>query len=289
MAADRRAPAAHRMASPAASFGAEASSRAPAIRRPIPGNGSASCATSPTCSRPSASGCAAEKSSSPDRWCRRSRSSRARTPSRSRSIPSAASGCVFPASISRRSERCAAGTERLEHVQVKGTARAANSVLPSPLWGGIGGLRPPFLAAKKRRRFASAMAKRRGGGGAVICRWTPTATPPHKGEGSRPSSPLALIPFHTNAALDFLTARRSACERGGAEIDPIGGGEIADRHRLILLQRHQDDFPVLGRFAAREGHVLDLVALAHDGLERLLLLREGIPGLRNEHGSGERA
>src|SRR5215471_6617910 len=78
-------------------------------------------------------------------------------------------------------------------------------------------------------------------------------------------------------------------QRGGAEIDPIGGGEIADRHRLVLLQRHQDDFPVLGRFPARKGHVLDLVAFSHDGLERLLLLREGIAGLRSEHGSGERA
>src|SRR5215475_8077296 len=78
-------------------------------------------------------------------------------------------------------------------------------------------------------------------------------------------------------------------ERGGAEIDPIGGGEIADRHRLVLLQRHQENFPVLGRFAARKGHVLDLVALAHDGLERLLLLREASPGLGVEHGSGERA
>src|SRR5262245_36329406 len=90
------------------------------------------------------------------------------------------------------------------------SASAAHSILPTPLWGGIGGLRPPFLAAKKRRRLASAIAKRRGGGGAVICRWTPTPTAPHKGEGSRPSSPLALIPFHTNAALDFLIARRSA-------------------------------------------------------------------------------
>src|SRR5215469_7926919 len=54
----------------AASSGAEANSRAPAIRRPIPGSGSASCATSPMCSRPSASGCAAERSSSPGRWCR---------------------------------------------------------------------------------------------------------------------------------------------------------------------------------------------------------------------------
>ncbi len=95
----------------------------PARARPIPGSGSASCATSPTCSRPSASSCAAEKSSSPGRWCRRSRSSRARMPSLSRSIRSAASGCVFPASISRRRERCAAGTERLEQFQVKWNQR----------------------------------------------------------------------------------------------------------------------------------------------------------------------
>src|SRR5262249_56440509 len=118
------------------------------------------------------------------------RSSRARTPSRSRSIPSAASGCVFPASISRRSERCAAGTERLEHVQVKGTARAANSVLPSPLWGGIGGLRPPFLAGEQRRCEASAMrrsAAKAGGGGGGGCEGqevpahnpTPHPLPPH--------------------------------------------------------------------------------------------------------------
>src|SRR5262245_18478052 len=78
-------------------------------------------------------------------------------------------------------------------------------------------------------------------------------------------------------------------ERGGAQVDPIGGGEIADRHRLVLLQRHQNDFPVLGRFPAREGHVLDLVALAHDGLERLLLRREAIPGFGHDQGSGERA
>src|SRR5438309_1043090 len=123
MAPGRRAPAARRMASRAASFGAQANSREPAIRRPIPGSGSASCATSPMCSRPSASGCAAEKSSSPGRWCRRSRSSPARMSSRSRSIRSAASGCVFPASISRRRERCAAGTERLEQFQVKWNQR----------------------------------------------------------------------------------------------------------------------------------------------------------------------
>src|SRR5215469_16427494 len=102
MAPGRRAPAARRLASRAASSGAEANSRAPAIRRPIPGNGSASCATSPMCSRPSASGCAAERSSSPGRWCRRSRSSRARTPSPSRWIRSRASR--FALSVSSRPE-----------------------------------------------------------------------------------------------------------------------------------------------------------------------------------------
>src|SRR5215813_11889173 len=71
------------------------------------GSGSASCATSPMCSRPSASGCAAEKSSSPGRWCRRSRSSRARMSSPSRSTPSAPSLSAFPGSTSRRGERCA--------------------------------------------------------------------------------------------------------------------------------------------------------------------------------------
>src|SRR5262249_57769301 len=76
---------------------------------------------------------------------------------------------------------------------------------------------------------------------------------------------------------------------GGAEVYSIDEGKIAYRHRLVLLQRHQNDFPVLGRFPAREGHVLDLVALAHDGLERLLLLREAIPGFGHDQGSGERA
>src|SRR5437899_2777452 len=55
MAADRRAPAARPTALLAALFGAPASSHASAIRRAIPASGSASCATSPTCSRPSAS------------------------------------------------------------------------------------------------------------------------------------------------------------------------------------------------------------------------------------------
>src|SRR5262245_30874430 len=96
MAPERRAPAARPTASLAASFGVEASSRAPAIRKPIPGTGSASCATLPTCSRPSASNCAAEKSSSPGRWCCRSRSSRARMPSPSRSTQSRASRFAFP-------------------------------------------------------------------------------------------------------------------------------------------------------------------------------------------------
>ena len=72
-------------------------------------------------------------------------------------------------------------------------------------------------------------------------------------------------------------ARRSAWNRRAlrAQIDPVGGGEIADRDRFVLLQRHHEDFPVLGRFSAREGDALDLVALADDGLERLLLLRRG--------------
>ena len=91
----RRAPAPRRTASCAASTGAAASSPAPTIRRPTPANGSTSCATSRTCSRLAASGCAAAKSSSPARWCRRLRSSRAKTRSRSRSIRSAASTVRF--------------------------------------------------------------------------------------------------------------------------------------------------------------------------------------------------
>src|SRR6516225_5181641 len=91
------------------------------------------------------------------------------------------------------------------------------------------------------------------------------------------------------SSLSHRTSQRLASSSvAGAEIDPIGGGEIANRDRLVLLQRHQENFPVLGRFPAREGHALDLVALADDGLERLLLLREAIDGLGNEQGSGER-
>ena len=66
------------------------SPRAPAIRRPIPGSGSRSCATSRMCWPHSASACGPAKSSSPGRSYRRSRSSRARPPSRSRWIRSAA-------------------------------------------------------------------------------------------------------------------------------------------------------------------------------------------------------
>src|SRR5262249_41529552 len=68
------------------------------------------------------------------------------------------------------------------------SARAANSVVPSPLWGGIGGLRPPFLAAKNadasRRLWRSA-------GVGVVRRSAdgpPPPTPPHKGEGRAPSA-----------------------------------------------------------------------------------------------------
>src|SRR5262245_5072768 len=78
-------------------------------------------------------------------------------------------------------------------------------------------------------------------------------------------------------------------ERGAAEIDPIGGGEIADRHRLVLLQRHQEHVPVLGRFAARKCHVRDAAALADAGLARLLRVLEDSPGPGYERGSGERA
>ena len=69
-----------------------------------------------------------------------------------------------------------------------------------------------------------------------------------------------------------------------AQTDPVGGGEIADRDRFLLLQRHQEDLAVVSRFPAREGDRPDLVALADDGLERLLLLRERI---RGRDGGGE--
>src|SRR5215475_8419823 len=62
-------------------------------------------------------------------------------------------------------------------------------------------------------------------------------------------------------------------ERGGAQVDPVGGGEVADRDRFLLLQGDHEDLAVVGRLSAREGDRLDLVALAYDGLERLLLLR----------------
>src|SRR5262249_10644800 len=63
-------------------------------------------------------------------------------------------------------------------------------------------------------------------------------------------------------------------EGGRAQVDPIGGGKIADRDRLLLLQGHQEDSPVVRRFAPGEGDTLYLVALADDGLERLLFLRD---------------
>jgi hypothetical protein len=67
----RRRPAAHRTVSFAVCCVAGTSSRAPAIRRPIPASGSTSYATLRMCLRLLASGCAAGKSSSPARWCRR--------------------------------------------------------------------------------------------------------------------------------------------------------------------------------------------------------------------------
>src|SRR5262249_8897765 len=61
-------------------------------------------------------------------------------------------------------------------------------------------------------------------------------------------------------------------ERIVAQVDPGHRREEADRHRLALLQRHQDGVTVIGAFAMREGDALDLVALADERLERLLLL-----------------
>ncbi len=69
-------------------------------------------------------------------------------------------------------------------------------------------------------------------------------------------------------------AAPAVVQGGIAEADPARGGEIADRDRLLLLQRHDEDFAVLGGVALGEGDALDLVALAHKALERLLLLRE---------------
>src|SRR5262249_12365867 len=59
--------------------------------------------------------------------------------------------------------------------------RRALGAFPSPLWGGV-----------------------RGGGGAIdalalLHARPPSPTLPHKGGGSRPSSPRVLIPFHPKA------------------------------------------------------------------------------------------
>src|SRR5215831_20048574 len=67
-------------------------------------------------------------------------------------------------------------------------------------------------------------------------------------------------------------------ERGRGEIDPVGGSEIADRDRLVFLQRHEYHLAIFGRLPFRERDALDLVAFADNGLERLLLLREAVGG-----------
>ena len=79
-------------------------------------------------------------------------------------------------------------------------------------------------------------------------------------------------------------------ERVGGEIDPAGGGEVADRDRLLPLQRDHEDLAVLGGFALHEGDALDLEAAADDGLERLLFLRAGGARLgEQERGDGKRS
>src|SRR5580692_2438791 len=73
------------------------------------------------------------------------------------------------------------------------------------------------------------------------------------------------------------------------QIDPVRGREIADRDRLVLLQRHQERIPIVGALAAREGDTLDLVALPDQRLERLLLLRAAIGRLQQaDQPEGER-
>src|SRR5947209_5348349 len=61
-------------------------------------------------------------------------------------------------------------------------------------------------------------------------------------------------------------------EHVGLQADPGRGREKAHRHRLLLLQRDQNGFAVVGRLSVRIGHASDVVAFAQDGLERLLFL-----------------
>ncbi len=83
-------------------------------------------------------------------------------------------------------------------------------------------------------------------------------------------------------------AAAAVLKRRIAQADPVGRCEIADGDRPVLLQGHQEGVPVLGRFAVREGHALDVVALPHERLERrLLLLRDRCRGA-SERSNGKR-
>src|SRR5712691_8758673 len=147
-------------------------------------------------------------------------------------------------------------------------------VLPSPLWGGVGG--------GGREMEASTLPNAS----------PPSPTLPHKGGGSRPSLPLALIPLYTNA-LERLTFDRrgraptliisprqqffhpSACF---AEIDLAGIALLERGHDLAHVlhargPRRLDDLGH-GRLRLRFRHLLgkvraddlDLAALARGKL-----------------------
>src|SRR5205085_12399790 len=85
--------------------------------------------------------------------------------------------------------------------------RTANSVLPSPLWGGIGSLRPPFLAPRTPMRsigYAPTRSKGgRGGGRSCCARCVHRFLPPPPS----PPQPKSGLPDFGHASAELGQAR----------------------------------------------------------------------------------